>query len=164
MRIMGIDPGRMTGMVVVDLAGDVLDVVYYDEIMLEPVGYRPFNLLLSYVVQYHPDIVVIEDVVVSGPFNKDKFDQSKAFMMAYLATNTGLAGVYPTPSVAYIPPEVRKRVTLDIPEKMVVKGNHARDAFALVIAYLQQYRKELWVKLCGRSTTESSTKQTGQTN
>lgn len=149
MRIIGIDPGRTTGVVVLDFIEDSIDVLYYDEIILEPVGFRSFNLLLSLTTQYHPDIMVIEDVVLHGPFNRDKFDQCKAFMQAYLAANTALCGMYPTIPVAYVTPEVRKRAGLSSLTASVIKGGHARDAFHVAIAYLYQYKKELWVKLRG---------------
>lgn len=162
MRIFGVDPGLTTGVTIIDVIDDVVEVLYTDEILLEPVGYRAFNLLCSLVIQYRPDIMVIEDVVLHGPFNKDKFAQCKAFWQAYLATNTFLWGSHPNIPVACVSPEFRKRANLSLPVLSFIKGKHARDAFAVAVAYLYQYNKELWVKL-KRGLTQIETEQSGDT-
>gem|GEM_PF-4538596 len=117
--------------------------------------------MLSLAVQYRPDVMVIEDVVLHGPFNKDKFNQCKAFWQAYLATNTAyLCGSSPNIPVACISPEFRKRANLSLPALSFVKGKHARDAFAVAVAYLYQYKKELWVRL-RRGITQTEAERTG---
>lgn len=154
MRLIGIDPGKTTGVVVVDTNMNEVSILYTDEVYMEPSGFRAYNELLSTVSQFKPDTMVIESVVLHGPFNRDKFDQSKAFMQAYLAANTPIVGVFPSPSVAEITPEFRKRASLSLPVRALIKGGHARDAFDVVIAYLHQYHKEVWVNL-RRGNTKS---------
>lgn len=149
MKIIGIDPGFTTGIVIAELQKDVVKVIHSEEVALD--DNRSFHTFIRLVTMHSPDIAVIEKVVLHGPFNRDKFHQCLAYRDAVLAVRNSL----PSEKVSFFTPEQRKRMGASPIARTVVKGNHAKDAFSLIVAYLSQHHKELWVKLNGNATSSA---------
>jgi len=122
MIIIGVDPGKTTGVCVSDLTNNKLTPVFSYE---DDISAVQETIQKAERVFEDPVVVVVEDVVKTGRMNKDKFDQIVAFDRARTATKG---------EAVIIPPEATKKHKVKPPK--IVKGRHARDAFRVIIAYL----------------------------
>lgn len=127
--VIGIDPGKTTGVCVVLLkkSGKV-DAINSMELSLGNLARELSELYYKFGWAYSYSLsVVIEDVVKTGRMNKDKFDQIVAFERACSTVNY---------KQKVIQPENRKRHNIKVPKH--VTGTHARDAYRIAVAYMLQ--------------------------
>ena len=125
MRILGLDPGRTTGAVVIDTSGGKPRIVYQAEIPLDQLS--P-HMVADIMGRTGVKEVVVEGVVASGYLSRDKVDQIRAY-------DRCLLGARVAKNVHTLTPEMRKH-TPNIP-KPKVSSDHIRDAYkhAVTIAY-----------------------------
>jgi len=127
--VIGIDPGKTTGVCVVLLkkSGKV-DAINSKELSLGNLARELSEIYCKMALAYaHSLSVVIEDVVKTGRMNKDKFDQIVAFERACNMVDY---------KQKVIQPENRKRHNIKVPKQ--VTGTHARDAYKIAVAYMLQ--------------------------
>lgn len=130
MNVVGVDPGVTTGLVVCTYrkypVGDYsfsLKALSSTEIPLTE-DYHSF--ITKLIVTYRPQIMVIESVVQSGYLSREKVTQIRAHDRALVAGQ--LRGV----EVKEVPPQAVKRIK-EVPS--VVHGDHARDAYRILMTY-----------------------------
>ncbi len=130
--IMGVDPGGTTGICICRLGEQEIVVVYHGQWKLQDLitgNWSAGNQLCGLMSTV--DITAMESVVASGMLTAGKIDQIKAEDRIFVESS--LRNI----EVAYITPEERKRVK-QVPKE--VKGDHARDAYRVAVAYLWKVR------------------------
>lgn len=128
MKVLGIDPGKTTGVcVVVNRPGSPPYPLASGEYKFD----TAFNELLQLIRIHRPNTAIVESVVKTGTLNVDKHMQIQAFERAVLAC--GLASIKKVPVVIQSPEHTKKCQVVVPPE---VKGRHARDAYRVAAAYL----------------------------
>ncbi len=129
--ILGVDPGVTTGLcaVMCTLKGTTVDVESSEAMYLEIVIDDSFSeYILDLLQSTKPDLVVIESVVASGFLNREKIQQIQAYDRVLVAAHS-----LEIPTQEVLPQAVKQ--IKDVPKE--VKGNHARDAYRAVAAYLR---------------------------
>ena len=130
MNVVGVDPGVTTGLVVCTYrkypVGDYsfsLKALSSTEIPLTE-DYHSF--ITKLIVTYRPQIMVIEAVVQSGHLSREKVTQIRAHDRAIVVAQSRNI------KVEEVHPQAVKRIK-EVPAS--VKGDHARDAYRILMAY-----------------------------
>jgi len=130
MKVMGFDPGVTTG-VCVCLYKKVpfgefnfsLTATHHEEIVFSD---KFFDEIRQAMAIYRPQLVVMESVVQSGHLSREKVVQIRAHDR--VLTAAAIREV----KLKEVHPQAVKRIT-EVPRG--IKGNHARDAFRIVMAH-----------------------------
>lgn len=128
--IIGVDPGVTTGLCICRVSPDqdspgeyVVSVEGFIETSLLDI----FEHMDTAISNLDAELVVIESIVHSGYLNKEKVTQIRAHERAVT-----MADYWGIPVEEVTPQEVKRITCLDSD----VKGNHARDAYRVIMAYL----------------------------
>lgn len=134
MKILGVDPGGTTGLclVHVDVEDKATQVVVSEEVPLKELT----PTVLDYYLMFDDlTAVVFESIVSTGALTEGKINQIRAAERVLFE-----AEVYEKDkALAFITPEARKKIKEVPPE---VHGDHARDAFRVVRAFINR----LWTQ------------------
>lgn len=129
-KVIGIDPGVTTGICVClykripqEEYGFSLVPVHHEEIVFHDNFFFDIAKLL---IVHKPQIAVMESVVQSGHLSREKVVQIRAHDRTLTAARDKAI------ELKEVQPQAVKRVTF-IPSS--VKGNHARDAYRIMMAY-----------------------------
>lgn len=127
MRIVGVDPGVTTGLCICTFKdgadGFTFNTTDFYEIELSYDFSDRVDMILAGV---RPTLVVIESVVQSGHLSREKIQQIRAHDRTIVAAHK--RGI----KVVEVQPQATKLIR-KVPDQ--VKGNHARDAYRVVMAY-----------------------------
>lgn len=128
MKVLGIDPGKVTGWcVVVRKSGSAPNPIASGEIELDE-GIKAFMFV---ILNHRPNQAVVEGVIKTGQMSDAKHVQVQAFERAMIACELAISKDVP---VDVQIPEVTKKCPVKVPRE--VKGRHARDAYRVAAAWL----------------------------
>lgn len=130
MNVIGVDPGVTTGIAVCSYkkypVGDYTFSLKSISSIQIPLTVDYSDYIARQIVRYRPKILVVESVVQSGHLSREKVTQIRAYDRAIVVAQSRNI------KVEEVHPQAVKRIK-EVPAS--VKGDHARDAYRILMAY-----------------------------
>lgn len=129
------DPGKNTGVVVLGLDGpaETVDLLHANTVEFCRLGDEDMFTYENVLTRFKPDVILVEDVIIGGRMNRDKFIQIRAFdrtlciSYAYQEANRKSKNI----TVYRTKPETRKHWS-NTPRGLSI---HARDAYRHIMSW-----------------------------